>query len=121
MILMCYRHGLRVSELCTLEWDQINLDDGTVQIVRVKKGKSGEHPLGGTELRALRALKPDDGTARYVFLTERKSPMTPAGFRKMIARLGTAAGFPFAIHPHMLRSVADVLASSLAVGAGLLA
>ena len=86
-----------------LEWDQINLDDGTVQIVRVKKGKSGEHPLGGSELRALRALKREDGTARYVFMTERKSPMTPAGFRKVIARLGTAAGFPFAIHPHMLR------------------
>ena len=103
MILMCYRHGLRVSELCMLEWDQINLDDGTVQIVRMKKGKSGEHPLGGTELRALRALRREDGTARYVFMTERKSPMTPAGFRKMIARLGAAAGFPFAIHPHMLR------------------
>ena len=29
--------------------------------------------------------------------------MTPVGFRKMFALLGEKAGFPFPIHPHMLR------------------
>ena len=29
--------------------------------------------------------------------------MTPAGFRKFLARLRVEAGMPFPIHPHMLR------------------
>jgi site-specific recombinase XerD len=47
--------------------------------------------------------KRDDNAGRFVFMTERGAPMTPAGFRKLIARLGVAAKFPFPIHPHMLR------------------
>jgi type 1 fimbriae regulatory protein FimB/type 1 fimbriae regulatory protein FimE len=38
-----------------------------------------------------------------VFTSERGSPFTNAGFRKMTQRLGVAAGFAFTVHPHMLR------------------
>ena len=52
-------------------------------------------------LRSLRKASPDDV---YVFTNERGGPFTPAGFRKMLARLGDAAGLgSLAIHPHMLR------------------
>ena len=54
-------------------------------------------------MRSLRALKREDQASRYVFMTERGAPMTPAGFRKFLARLGVAAKFPFSVHPHMLR------------------
>lgn len=40
-------------------------------------------------------------------MSERRGPMTPAGFRKTLARRGEAAGFPFPLHPHMLRHAAD--------------
>ena len=39
----------------------------------------------------------------FVFVSERGSPFTTAGYRKMIARLGEAARFSFPVHPHMLR------------------
>lgn len=39
----------------------------------------------------------------YVFLTERGVPVSPAGFRKTLARIGQASSIPFAVHPHMLR------------------
>jgi site-specific recombinase XerD len=39
----------------------------------------------------------------FVFMTMRGAPMTPAGFRKLLARLAVAAKFPFSVHPHMLR------------------
>ena len=58
--------------------------------------------LGGEEMRSLRALKREDGASRYVFI-ERKAPMTPAGFRKMLSRLAVGAKFHFSVHPHMLR------------------
>jgi site-specific recombinase XerD len=38
-----------------------------------------------------------------VFVSERGSPVTTAGFRKTVARLGEAADFRFGVHPHMLR------------------
>ena len=103
MILVAFRHGLRVSELCALTWDQIDFSQGMMHVRRIKSGMPSVQQIGGEELRALRALKRDDGAGRFVFMTERGAPMTPAGFRKLLARLGEAAKFPFGVHPHMLR------------------
>ena len=103
MILVTYRHGLRVSELCALTWDQIDFAHGLLHVRRVKNGMASVHQVGGEEQRSLRALKRDDDAGRFVFMTMRGAPMTPAGFRKFFARLGAEAGMPFPIHPHMLR------------------
>jgi type 1 fimbriae regulatory protein FimB/type 1 fimbriae regulatory protein FimE len=103
MILVAYRHGLRVSELCALTWDQIDFAHGLMHVRRVKNGMPSVHQIGGEELRALRALKRADDAGRFVFMTERGAPMTPAGFRKLLARLSHAAKFAFPVHPHMLR------------------
>jgi type 1 fimbriae regulatory protein FimB/type 1 fimbriae regulatory protein FimE len=103
LILFAYRHGLRVSELVALRWDQIDLNAGRLHVSRVKKGSPSVHPLRGPELRALRRLKRDYPASPYVFVTERDGPMTDSNVRKMIARAGAAAGLPFPAHPHMLR------------------
>ena len=39
----------------------------------------------------------------YLFTTERRTPMTAAGFRKQLAVIGVAAALPYPFHPHMLR------------------
>ena len=44
MILVAYRHGLRVSELVDLRWDQIDFDRATLAVRRVKQGKPGHPP-----------------------------------------------------------------------------
>jgi type 1 fimbriae regulatory protein FimB/type 1 fimbriae regulatory protein FimE len=62
--------------------------------------------LTGDEIRALRRVKREGGAGRYIFETEREGPMTAAGFRKMLARTGEAAGITFPVHPHMLRHAA---------------
>ena len=103
MILVAFRHGLRVSELCALTWDQIDFSHGLIHVRRMKNGIPSVHQLGGEEMRSLRALKREDGASRYVFMTERKAPITPAGFRKMLSRLAVRAKFQFSVHPHMLR------------------
>src|SRR3954470_6247505 len=103
MIRVAYRHGLRVSELCALRWDQVDFEHGLLHVRRIKNGMPSVHPLGGGELRALRKLQRDAMPSRYVFTTERHAPMSPAGFRKMLARTGEIAAFPFPVHPHMLR------------------
>ena len=103
MILVAFRHGLRVSELCSLTWDQIDFSHGLIHVRRIKNGLPSVHHLGGEEMRALRVLKRGDGGSRHVFMTERGAPMTTAGFRKLLSRLAIAARFAFSVHPHMLR------------------
>lgn len=38
LILLAYRHGLRVSELVALRWDQVDLEHGTRHVNRSKFG-----------------------------------------------------------------------------------
>jgi type 1 fimbriae regulatory protein FimB/type 1 fimbriae regulatory protein FimE len=103
LILIAYRHGLRVSELVSLRWDQIDLAQGLVHVARLKNGTPSVHPLRGPELRALRRLQRQEASAAYVFISERKAPLTPDAVRKIVARAGREAGIEFPIHPHMLR------------------
>jgi integrase len=103
MVLLAYRHGFRPVELVTLRWDAIDFSHGQIHVNRAKNGAPSVHPLSGVELRALRRLKREQQPSPFVFTSERGSPFTTAGWRKMVARLGVAAKFGFVIHPHMLR------------------
>ncbi len=103
LILLAYRHGLRVSELVALRWDQVDLGQGLLHVVRVKGSAPSTHPLRGPEIRALRRLARDYVDTPYVFVTERKGPLTASTVRKVVARAGALAGLAFPIHPHMLR------------------
>ena len=103
MILVAYRHGLRVSELASLRWDQIDLQQGLLHVTRLKHGIASVHPLRGPELRALRRLQRDCPEMAYVFVSERKAPLTTHAIRKIVGRAGRQAGIDFPIHPHMLR------------------
>src|SRR6478735_4487643 len=51
MILVAYRHGLRVSEMVDLRWDQIDFDRATLHVRRVKQGTPATHPILGDEMR----------------------------------------------------------------------
>ena len=103
MILVAYRHGLRASEVCDLQWHQVELDHGRMHIRRAKNGTPSVHPIRGDEIRALRKLRRESPNEAYVFVTERGGPMSTIGFHHLIQRLGKAARMPFQLHPHMLR------------------
>jgi type 1 fimbriae regulatory protein FimE len=103
LIMMAYRHGLRVAELVAIRWDQIDLSQGLIHINRLKNGVSSVHPLRGVELRSLRQLQREYPETQYLFVSERKAPLTPDSIRKIVARAGREAGLEFSVHPHMLR------------------
>jgi type 1 fimbriae regulatory protein FimE len=103
LLLVMYRHGLRVSETVSLRWEQFDLKAGLLSVVRLKKGVPSTHPLRGPELRALRQLRRAWPDGPYLFVSERGGPMTASNVRKLVSRLGVAAQLPFPIHPHMLR------------------
>ena len=103
LILLMYRHGLRVAEVVRLQWDMLDLKAILLHVRRVKNGVAALHPLRGAELRALRQLQHAYAGMAYVFVSERQSPLTTRTVYHIIAEAGRAAGFAFSIHPHMLR------------------
>ena len=61
---------------------------------------------GGTsarESRALRKLLREAPASPYVFMSERRAPLSAAGYQRMVAIAGVAAKFTFLVHSHMLR------------------
>jgi type 1 fimbriae regulatory protein FimE len=103
LLLLAYRHALRVGELVALRWEQVDLTQGLLHVTRLKHGVPSTHPLRGAELRALRRLRREYPVSPYVFTTERKGPLTTSTVRKLVARAGETAKICFAVHPHMLR------------------
>ena len=97
-----YRHGLRASELCELQWSDVEFEGATLHIRRAKGGATTTHPLLGDEMRALRALK-REAKSPFIFVSERGAPFTVSGLQKLVARAGIEAKIPFKVHPHMLR------------------
>ncbi|MDJ0594533.1 MAG: tyrosine-type recombinase/integrase [Pleurocapsa sp. MO_226.B13] len=103
LILLMFRHGLRTAELVALKWSSVDLQGGYIEIRRVKHGHDSVHPLRSPELRALRQLQRDYPETQYVFVSERKAPLSTRSVRHIIARAGKRAGIPLDVHPHQLR------------------
>ena len=103
LLLVMYRHGLRVSEAIGLRWEQLNLKAGLLAIRRLKRGVPSTHPLRGPEWRALRELQRDWPDSPYLFVSARGGSMTASNVRKVVSRARLTAKLPFPIHPHMLR------------------
>jgi integrase len=102
LILVAYRHGLRATEICDLEWSQVEWGrNAALHVRRLKNGKPATHPLRGDEIRALRELQRQFPESAFVFATERGGPFTADAANRLIKRIGERAGFPFpGTRPH---------------------
>lgn len=117
LILLMFRHGLRVSEAVALEWTQVDLEKGLLQVRRLKNGITSGHRLLDVEVRALRRLQRDYPDTPHVFVSERKAPLSAAAVRKILARAGKLAEIAFPVHPHQLRHATGYMLASQGIDA----
>lgn len=109
MILMAYRHGLRVSELLSLKWNDIDWKTPQVFIKRTKGSNDSMQPLYPDECRALKIVQKGVKQKEvergfpipYVFCSEQARKMDNSTFRKLLYSL--SEDWEFRVHPHMLR------------------
>ncbi len=92
MMLMTYRHGLRVSELVDLRLKDLDLETGRLYVRRKKGSLSTHQPIEGDELRTLRAWLREreqrrDAPSPYLFLSER-GPMVRQTVNYLVAEIG---------------------------------
>ena len=105
LILMAYKHGLRVSELIALKWEQVDFKAGVLHVTRKKNGDAATHPMDSKEARLLRQLRKQvDGA--WLFVSDRGETMTRFAVNQMLATAGKKAGLEIKVHPHMLRHAA---------------
>jgi type 1 fimbriae regulatory protein FimB len=110
ILLLMFRHGLRVSELCSLKLSDLDLDAKELHVNRLKGCDSGPHPLYNGETAAVRAwlakraeMNPP-GSCNTLFISERRKPLSRVTVWLMITETARAAGLDhLEIHPHMLR------------------
>ena len=55
LLLLMFRHGLRVSEACGLQLSQVDIESRVLHVPRLKKRLSMTHPLRLDEVRAIKA------------------------------------------------------------------
>jgi hypothetical protein len=68
---------------------------GRLHVRRAKGGDASVHPISARESRALRKLLRESPASPYVFMSERRAPLSAAGYQRMVARAGVAAKFTF--------------------------
>ncbi|HEX2137409.1 MAG TPA: tyrosine-type recombinase/integrase [Microvirga sp.] len=103
LILMMYRHGLRVSEAIALRREDANLKEARLWIARLKNGLSVEQPIAGDELRAIKrwlGIRRDH--LPWLFLSERGQPLSRQSVNYIVAAAAKRADLA-PVNPHMLR------------------
>ena len=93
LLLVMYRHALRVTEAVTMRLDQVNLKQARIWVKRSKNSLDTEQAIEGDELRAIkRYLAQRDDSLPWLFISERGQPMTRQAVNYLIGAAGNVRG-----------------------------
>ncbi len=103
---LLYSSGLRLSELCMLDIDDLSVES---QICRVlgKGRKEREVPVGSKAVEALKEWYAHreariEGSEKAIFINNQGSRLSQRSIQNGLKKMSAKMGLPY-IHPHMLR------------------
>ena len=103
LLLIIYRHGLRVSEAISIKKSEVNIKESRIWVNRLKSGLFVEHPISGDELRAIkRYLNSRNDNLPWLFVNERGLPLTRQAINYTVNVVASLAKLEN-VHPHTLR------------------
>lgn len=80
LLLLMFRHGLRVSEACGLRLSQVDIESRVLHVARLKRGLSTTQPLRMDEVRAIKAWLAErrkwNPETDAIFVSERRTPLS---------------------------------------------
>lgn len=109
LILLAFRHGMRVSELLGLNYSDLDLKEGRINIRRLKNGFSTIHPLCFDECEAIERWTQQRESwklavkSNVLFISRRGGTLSRQQVYRIIRSAGEAAGTVTHTYPHMLR------------------
>ena len=110
ILLLMFRHGLRVTELCSIKLSDVDVDAKTFHVNRLKGSDSGPHEFYNGESQAVKAWLVERAKLNppidcdTLFISERRKPLSRVTVWLMIRQTAEAVGLEhLEIHPHMLR------------------
>lgn len=105
LIDMGFYHGFRISELLALNWEDIDLEYGTVQFTRSKSGIRSLHNLTPDQLKWLKGISdssfPDPKSP--IFRSRKGKRLSRRSALEMIKKCAKRAGLPEWVGCHTLR------------------
>ena len=107
MIELLFATGMRISELCSLKPESIDLESGNI-LIYGKGAKERVIQIGNPEVISALLLyqeyfKEDIVSCGYFFVNKRKNKLSDQSVRFMIKRYAEIAGITQHITPHMFR------------------
>ena len=102
-----YSSGLRLSELASLRWDQIDPTSGLITVTG-KGNKTRVVPVGSYAAKALTAWRKARGNFAgfdepHIFVSNRGSPISTRTIQSRIRYWAKKQGLPQQVYPHLLR------------------
>ena len=109
MLETLYATGVRVSELCSIKLQNVNLEVGYITVTG-KGNRERVVPLGQIAIERIsaylekgRAALLKDKQSEFLFITNRGTPLSRQAFWKMLRTYASACGINRPISPHKLR------------------
>jgi integrase/recombinase XerC len=103
MLELLYSSGLRLSELCALRWDALDLADAVVRVTG-KGGKTRIVPVGRHAREALENWRNESTpTLHAPVFPGRKGPISPRAVQLRLNQLAQSQGIWKRVYPHLLR------------------
>ena len=103
MVLMAFRHGLKLGELTDLRWKMVDFRRKLLRLGGSAERAKYPHPLAADEIKALKQLKELYPPSPNVFVSDYGEKLAERSASRIIFEAGEAAGFKFQVTSNMLR------------------